>query len=86
MSKSEFEDEVLIVLIKWIVGVIKHGTINELGPVDYRGSNWPIFVMVTCLRVLHAQFTRTPNYQFDDLMRTSSSSNPDFDICILTRY
>jgi hypothetical protein len=37
MSKSGFkEDEVLI---KLIVGVVKHFTIDELGPVDYRGSN-----------------------------------------------
>jgi hypothetical protein len=37
MSKSGFKDEVFI---KLIVGVIKHVTINELGPVDYyRGSN-----------------------------------------------
>jgi hypothetical protein len=35
MSKSGFEDEVLI---KLIVGVVKHVTIDELGPVDYRGS------------------------------------------------
>jgi ABC-type lipoprotein release transport system permease subunit len=35
MSKSGFEDEV----IKLIVGVVKHVTIDELGPVDYRGSN-----------------------------------------------
>jgi hypothetical protein len=34
MSKSGFEDEVL--LIKLIVGVVKHLTIDELGPVDYR--------------------------------------------------
>jgi hypothetical protein len=33
MSKSGFEDEVLI---KLIVGVVKHVTIDELGPVDYR--------------------------------------------------
>jgi hypothetical protein len=37
MSKSGFEDEVLI--NKLIVGVVKHVTIDELGPVDYRGSN-----------------------------------------------
>jgi hypothetical protein len=37
MSKSGFEDEVLI---KLIVGVVKHVTIeDELRPVDYRGSN-----------------------------------------------
>jgi hypothetical protein len=37
MSKSGFEDEVLI---KLIVGVVKHViVINELGPVDYQGSN-----------------------------------------------
>jgi hypothetical protein len=36
MSKSGFEDEVLI---KLIVGVVKHITIDELGPVDYQGSN-----------------------------------------------
>jgi hypothetical protein len=38
MSKSGFEDEVLI---KLIVGVVKHVStmIDELGPVDYRGSN-----------------------------------------------
>jgi hypothetical protein len=36
MSKSGFEDEVLI---KLIVGVVKHVTIDELKPVDYRGSN-----------------------------------------------
>jgi hypothetical protein len=38
MSKSGFEDEVLI---KLVVGVLKYVTINELGlgPVDYRGSN-----------------------------------------------
>jgi hypothetical protein len=36
MSKSGFEDDVLI---KLIVGVVKHVTIDELGPVDYRGSN-----------------------------------------------
>jgi hypothetical protein len=37
MSKSGFEDEFLI---KLIVGVVKHVTIDELGPVDYhRGSN-----------------------------------------------
>jgi hypothetical protein len=36
MPKSGFEDEVLI---KLIVGVVKHVTINELGPVDYRGGN-----------------------------------------------
>jgi hypothetical protein len=35
MLKSGFEDEVL--LIKLIVGVVKHVTIDELGPVDYRG-------------------------------------------------
>jgi hypothetical protein len=33
---SRFEDEFLI---KLIVGVVKHITIDELGPVDYRGSN-----------------------------------------------
>jgi hypothetical protein len=33
MSKSGFKDEVLI---KLIVGVVKHVTIDELGPVDYR--------------------------------------------------
>jgi hypothetical protein len=37
ISKSRFEDEVLI--IKLIVGVVKHVTIDELGPVGYRGSN-----------------------------------------------
>jgi hypothetical protein len=40
MSKYGFKDEV--VLIKLIVlGVVKHVTvtINELGPVDYQGSN-----------------------------------------------
>jgi hypothetical protein len=31
MSKSGFEDEVLI---KLIIGVVKHVTIDELGPVD----------------------------------------------------
>jgi hypothetical protein len=31
MSKSGFEDEVLI---KLIVGLVKHVTIDELGPVD----------------------------------------------------
>jgi hypothetical protein len=37
MSKSGLKDEVLI---KLIVGVlVKHVTIDELGPVDYRGSN-----------------------------------------------
>jgi hypothetical protein len=36
MSKSGFEDEVHI---KLIVAVVKHVTIDELGPVDYRGSN-----------------------------------------------
>jgi hypothetical protein len=36
MSKSGFEDEFLI---KLIVGVVKRVTIDELGPVDYRGSN-----------------------------------------------
>jgi hypothetical protein len=36
MSKSGFEDEVLI---KLIVGVVKHVTINELSPFDYRDSN-----------------------------------------------
>jgi hypothetical protein len=36
MSKSGFEDEILI---KLIVGVVKYVTIDELGPVDYRGSN-----------------------------------------------
>jgi hypothetical protein len=36
ITKSGFEDEVLI---KLIVGVVKHVTIDELGPVDYRGSN-----------------------------------------------
>jgi hypothetical protein len=36
MSKSGFEDEVLI---KLIVGVVKHVTIDELGPADYRNSN-----------------------------------------------
>jgi hypothetical protein len=36
MSKSGFKDEVLI---KLIVGVVKNVTIDELGPVDYRGSN-----------------------------------------------
>jgi hypothetical protein len=36
MSKSGFKDEVLI---KLIIGVVKHVTIDELGPVDYRGSN-----------------------------------------------
>jgi hypothetical protein len=36
MSKSGFEDEVLI---KLIVGVVKHVTIDELGPVDYQGRN-----------------------------------------------
>jgi hypothetical protein len=36
MSKSGFEDEALI---KLIVGVVKHVTIDELGSVDYRGSN-----------------------------------------------
>jgi hypothetical protein len=37
MSKSGFEDEVLIKLI--VGGVVKHVTINELGPVNYRGRN-----------------------------------------------
>jgi hypothetical protein len=37
MSKSGFEDEVLVKLIG--VGVVKHVTIDELEPVDYRGSN-----------------------------------------------
>jgi hypothetical protein len=32
MSKSGFKDEVLIKLI--VVGVVKHVTIDELGPVD----------------------------------------------------
>jgi hypothetical protein len=36
MSISGFEDEFLI---KLIVGVVKHVTIDELEPVDYRGSN-----------------------------------------------
>jgi hypothetical protein len=36
MLKFGFEDEFLI---KLIVGVVKHVTIDELGPVDYRGSN-----------------------------------------------
>jgi hypothetical protein len=36
MSKSGFEDEVLI---KLIVGVVDHVTIDELRPVDYRGNN-----------------------------------------------
>jgi hypothetical protein len=36
MSISGFEDEVLI---KLIVGVVKHVTIDELGPVDYRGGS-----------------------------------------------
>jgi hypothetical protein len=37
ISKSGFEDQVLI---KLIFGVVKHVTIDELGPVDYpRGSN-----------------------------------------------
>jgi hypothetical protein len=36
MSKSGFKDEVLI---KLIVGVVKHVTIDELGPVDYRGTS-----------------------------------------------
>jgi hypothetical protein len=36
MSKSGFKDEVLI---KLIVGVVNHVITNELGPVDYRGSN-----------------------------------------------
>jgi hypothetical protein len=36
MLKSGFEDEGLI---KLIVGVVKHVTIDELGPVDYRCSN-----------------------------------------------
>jgi hypothetical protein len=35
MSKSGFEDEAH----QLIVVVVKHVTINELGPVDYRGSN-----------------------------------------------
>jgi hypothetical protein len=36
MLKSGFEDEVLI---KLIVGVVKHVTINELRPVEYQGRN-----------------------------------------------
>jgi hypothetical protein len=36
LSKSGFEDEVLI---KLLVGVVKHVTINDLRSVDYRGSN-----------------------------------------------
>jgi hypothetical protein len=36
MSKSGFEDEVLI---KLIVGVVKHVTIDKLGLVDYQDSN-----------------------------------------------
>jgi hypothetical protein len=36
-SKFGFKDKGLV---KWIVGVVKHVTINELRPlVDYRGSN-----------------------------------------------
>jgi hypothetical protein len=41
MSKSGFKDEVLI---KWMVGVVKHITIDELGPVDYRARQQSIFV------------------------------------------
>jgi hypothetical protein len=37
MSKSGFEDDE--VLIKLIVGVVEHVTIDELGPVDYRDIN-----------------------------------------------
>jgi hypothetical protein len=36
MSKSGFEDEFLI---KLIVGVVQHVTIDKLGPVVYRGRN-----------------------------------------------
>jgi hypothetical protein len=43
MSKSGFEDEVLI---KLIVGVLKHVTIDELGPVDYRGSYYNIITVL----------------------------------------
>jgi hypothetical protein len=41
MSKSGSEDEVLI---KLIVGVVKHVTIDELGPVDYLSRQQSIFV------------------------------------------
>jgi hypothetical protein len=41
MSKSRFEDEVLI---KLIVGVVKHDSIDELGPVDYQSRQQSVFV------------------------------------------
>jgi hypothetical protein len=48
MSKSGFEDEVLI---KLIVGVVKHVTIDELGPVDYRGSISQRFLLIkVCIK------------------------------------
>jgi hypothetical protein len=57
MSKSGFEDEFLI---KLIVGVVKHVTIDELGPVDYRGSNASILLLLLpevdcCIRSVVAQ-------------------------------
>jgi hypothetical protein len=61
MSKSGFEDDE--VLIKLIVGVVKHVTIDELGPpVDYRGSNRFLFNHYTSILVLVAtelQYTNT---------------------------
>jgi hypothetical protein len=51
MSKSGFEDNNKV-LIKLIVGVVKHVTIDELGPVDYRGSNAAIDFCRQQLRLL----------------------------------
>jgi hypothetical protein len=44
MSKSRFEDEVLI---KLIVGVVKHVTIDELGP-----GGWFIVIKVSLIKPL----------------------------------
>jgi hypothetical protein len=34
--------------IKLIVGVVKHVTIDEIGPVDYRGSNRFLYFYAHC--------------------------------------
>jgi hypothetical protein len=48
MSKSGFKDEVLI---KLIVGVVKHVTFYELGPVDYRGSNRLLYIYLDYISI-----------------------------------
>jgi hypothetical protein len=43
MSKFRFKDKGLV---KLIVGVVDHVTIDELRPVDYRGSNRFLYTAV----------------------------------------